>query len=216
MRGRLRPPFFMFGRNRPAANPPRLHIGCGTVSLAGWINIDLRRGPGVDRVLDVRRGLPYREVEFIFAEHFLEHLHLDDALRFLIECRRALSGHGVLRVSTPNLDWVIRHVYHEGAERSAADRADDCLLFNRALRGWGHQFVYNEEMLQASLRAAGFGRIDMQTYGVSDHPALQSLESHERDPDTPELPHVLIAEASGHAEPQPVNASLLAEYRRDV
>ena len=68
---------------RDAARPTRLHIGCGQQSIPGWINIDNQGLPGVDRVLDVRQGLPFSEVAAIYAEHFLEHLAFEDGLAFL-------------------------------------------------------------------------------------------------------------------------------------
>ena len=52
----------------------RLHVGCGSLILPGWINVDLESQPGVDHVLDVRRGLPFGNLRYVFAEHFLEHL----------------------------------------------------------------------------------------------------------------------------------------------
>src|SRR5437763_14389901 len=108
--GRPRPPGAPGGRGRPPLREysarMKLHIGAGTSPLAGWTNVDILPYPGVDAVLDVTRGLPFENVELIFAEHFLEHLSLADALRFIGECRRVLNDDGVLRVSTPNLDWV--------------------------------------------------------------------------------------------------------------
>src|SRR6185369_14652782 len=89
----------------------RLHIGCGQQSLPGWINIDNQGLPGVDQVLDVRHGLPFRGVAAIYAEHFLEHLSLDDGLAFLSECRRVLADDGTLRLSTPSLEWVLTTQY---------------------------------------------------------------------------------------------------------
>jgi len=56
--------------------PLRLHLGCGQSPIPGWLNIDAQRLPGVDRVLDVRRGLPFENVAAIYGEHFLEHLEL--------------------------------------------------------------------------------------------------------------------------------------------
>jgi predicted SAM-dependent methyltransferase len=47
--------------------PKRLHIGCGQQSIPGWINIDNQGLPGVDQVLDVRSGLPFRGVAAIYA-----------------------------------------------------------------------------------------------------------------------------------------------------
>jgi hypothetical protein len=55
----------IFGRERDKgrqAAPVRLHLGSGQAPIAGWINIDIQPLPGVDRVLDVRRGLPYDNV----------------------------------------------------------------------------------------------------------------------------------------------------------
>jgi hypothetical protein len=44
-------------------------------------------------------------------------------------------------------------------------------------------------------------------------PFLRNLERHEKSPDTPELPHVLIAEASGLGEGVPIPPELLTDYR---
>src|SRR3712207_8115900 len=51
-----------FGRECPRMN---LHLGCGTVILPGWVNVDSQPYPGVDRVLDVRAGLPFEDVGLI-------------------------------------------------------------------------------------------------------------------------------------------------------
>ena len=92
----------------------KLHIGCGDVALPGWVNIDLAPYPAVDRVHDVTKPLPFESCSFIFAEHFIEHLSLHDGLRFLQHCRKALADNGVLRLTTPNLDWVWSTHYHPG------------------------------------------------------------------------------------------------------
>lgn len=201
---------------RASAGPIRLHVGSGSESIAGWINIDNHALPGVDRVLDVRRGLPFRDVLSIYAEHFLEHLSLDEGLAFLVECRRALSEQGVLRLSTPNLDWVHATHYHPGQWPSDADAMHDCIQLNRAFRGWGHQFLYNRPMLAAALRGAGFADIVFCRYGESGVAELAGLERHETWQDSAELPHVLVAEASGRAEPAQLLRSEIDDYRRDL
>jgi predicted SAM-dependent methyltransferase len=191
--------------NSPRAHPEgfpapvRLHVGCGQEAIDGWINLDSRELPSVDRVLDVRRGLPFDDVATIYAEHFLEHLALEDGLAFLRECRRALRPEGVLRLSTPNLDWVLATHYAPGTDPSPENRVRDCFHLNRAFHGWGHQFLYNGPMLEASLKDAGFATVRFHRYGESDVAALRGLERHETWTDTSELPHVLIAEATGRA-----------------
>ena len=92
----------------------------------------------------------------------------------------------------------------------------DCMQLNRAFHGWGHQFLYNRPMLAAALRSAGFAEIVFCRYGESSAAELSGLERHQTWQDAPELPHVLIAEASGRANPVPLPKSEVEEYRRDV
>jgi len=198
-----------------SSRPARLHIGCGQQAIAGWINIDNQGLPGVDQVLDVRKGLPFADVASIYAEHFLEHLGLEDGLGFLAECRRVLRPDGILRLSTPNLDWVLL-THYRGPEAADAEAREDAFRLNRAFHGWGHQFLYNRAMLASALKSAGFARVSFGRYGESDVPELNGLERHETWVDTPELPHVLIVEASGAGMPEKIPEVLLREYREAI
>ena len=175
----------------------KLHIGSGRVALPGWVNVDIQPLPEVDVVNDVTEGLPFDEAQFIFAEHFIEHLPFDAALQFLRECRRVLLENGVLRLSTPNLDWVLRSHYDPSRWQSTTEPPRDCLWLNKAFRGWGHCFLYNLDTLAQLLSAAGFAFVTAQKYGCSQFSVLTGLESHETDPDLPATPHVLVVEASG-------------------
>jgi predicted SAM-dependent methyltransferase len=208
----------LFARSSSSASsaPLRLHVGCGQEALAGWVNIDNKQLPGVDRVLDVTRGLPFENASAIYAEHFLEHLSLDQGLAFLAECRRALSDAGILRLSTPNLDWVYLTHYRVGSWADDGQSLLDCLQLNRAFHGWGHQFLYNRVMLAGALRAAGFDRVEFRRYGESDVAELKGLERHETWVDTPELPHVLIAEATGRRAPAALPEKMLIEFREAI
>jgi predicted SAM-dependent methyltransferase len=193
----------------------KLHVGSGPQRLEGWINIDNLPYPGVDRVLDVTEGLPFRGVSFIFAEHFIEHLAYDAALDLLRECRRVLKDNGVLRLSTPNLDWVWATHYRLDMEEPTAVEA--CFALNRAFRGWGHQFLYNEQTLRATLLDAGFADARRCEYGESEHKELRGLERHEKSTDYPPLSHILILEAWGRggAAPSYIDGPR-GEFRRDV
>jgi len=205
----------LFNKAKPdsVSARPRLHVGCGQEAIPGWINIDNQPLPGVDRVLDVRQGLPFQDVDAIYAEHFLEHLSLEDGLGFLRACRGALSLEGILRLSTPNLDWVYATHYRFGQNISDEDGLLDCLRLNRAFHGWGHQFLYNRPMLSAALKASGFEGVSFHRYGESGHETLRGLERHETWEDTEALPHVLIAEASGRSKkPAALPEKHMAEF----
>lgn len=51
-------------------------------------------------------ALPFAdgEVDFVYAEHFFEHLFLDEAMALLREIQRVLAPGGVLRIASPDAD----------------------------------------------------------------------------------------------------------------
>jgi predicted SAM-dependent methyltransferase len=178
----------------------RLHIGSGRERLEGWVNIDAQALPGVDVVADVTKGLEFQDVEAIFAEHFIEHLPLADAIGFLREAWRTLARRGWIRLSTPNLDWVWASHYQLEGEPEA--RRLSALRLNRAFHGWRHQFLWNREMLGEALAACGFSGVRWCAYGESELPFFRGIERHETYGDSPDLPHVIIVEAQ-KGEPRP-------------
>ena len=194
----------------------KVHVGCGATPIEEWLNVDAVQLPGVDRVLDVREGLPFRDLRLVYAEHFLEHLTLREGHRFLTECRAALSDSGILRVSTPNLDYTWLTHYRHPSRLTESEAIIGCLEMNRAFHGWGHKFLYNRGTLRHVLMKAGFATVNLWGYGESDVPELASLERHEKSGDSPDLPHVLIAQARGRSHERPFSKELLAEYRQAI
>lgn len=86
----------------------RLHIGCGTHILPGWVNIDeVARAPGALTGFDLT-DLPYpsASVDEILAEHVLEHLSFDEESRVWPELARVLCPGGHLTVEMPDFEWV--------------------------------------------------------------------------------------------------------------
>ena len=85
-----------------------LHFGCGSVYFDGWNNVDLD-SPLADLNLDLTQTLPFADasVSYMFSEHFIEHVTRKQAVDFLVECRRILRPSGTIRVSTPNLRFLI-------------------------------------------------------------------------------------------------------------
>ncbi len=202
---------FRFRRRRRAAATPRplrLHVGAGRERLEGWLNLDIQDLPGVDVVADVTEGLHFHDVEAIYAEHFLEHLRIDRAIDFLVECHRVLVPGGWLRLSTPNLDWV--WLTHYATAAPAEEKERRALGTNRAFHGWRHQFLWNRELLGRALGACGFDDVTWCRWGESPQELFRGLERHERYVETAELPHVLIAEAR-RAAPRPRELAALRE-----
>ncbi len=203
----------------PPADPsalgarPRLHVGCGRSPLAGWVNIDAQALPGVDVVADVTGGLEFSGCEAVYAEHFLEHLRIDHALDFLAESRRVLGEGGLLRLSTPNLDWV--WVTHYGLGGPDEVKQTMAIHLNRAFHGWQHQFVWNRELLAEALESAGFTGLEWCRYRESRHELFRGIERHEAYSDYGDLPHVLIVEATRGPEAPERLAALRSRVERD-
>ena len=88
----------------------RLHLGCGSVTPAGWVNADIFAGPGIDLVADLRKGIPVADASFdyIVSIHVLCELGVWDQVPVLQEIRRVLKPGGVVRLSLPDLDINIR------------------------------------------------------------------------------------------------------------
>jgi len=168
-------------------------VGCGREALPGWVNVDVEPFSSVDVVADVSKGLGFSDCHAVFAEHFLEHLTIEEGIGFLVETHRALGDQGWLRLSTPNLEWVL--ATHYDAHAAPEEKALAGLTLNRAFYGWGHRFLWNQSLLTEALEACGFTEIRWCRYGESELPFFQNLERHSTYEDSPQIPHVLIAEA---------------------
>jgi predicted SAM-dependent methyltransferase len=72
----------------------KLNVGCGKIKLPGWVNIDIE--PSADLIIDIRKGLPLDDgsVNFIYSEHFLEHLTYEEGRKVLEEFQRCLKVGG--------------------------------------------------------------------------------------------------------------------------
>lgn len=163
-------------------NPMKLHLGCGQNQLNGWVNIDMMAGPTVDRVQDLRQGLPYgdKTVDAIFCEHTLEHFTLKEGKELLKECYRVLRVGGRIRIGVPSLERAIGH-YNKNTWRQEGwikrkkikSRAE---FMNAYFREWGHKFIYDEESLIGVLQSCGFKESQRQRHRTSSCPDLCHLE----------------------------------------
>lgn len=165
----------------PLQASKKLHLGCGPVRLEGWINIDAE-GETADMRLDLRQALPFEtgSVSRIFAEHFIEHVTRAEGLSLMRECRRVLASGGIMRITTPDLRFLVgMYVAGETGEwRDMGWRpSSPCAMINEGMRLWGHQWLYDREDLTALAGAAGFRRIDFRPWRQSPHADLSNLET---------------------------------------
>lgn len=172
----------------------RLHVGCGSVKLKGWVNADI--DPRAQLIINIKHRLPFpgNFLDRIYSEHVLEHVSADDGVTFLREAYRTLKPGGVIRIAMPDLDDLIEGYSndwkrfdwlqwpgHEFIQTKAE-------MLNIAFRWWGHLYLYNQEELDRRLCEAGFSAITFCEQGKSQHGDLRDLETRNDS--------MLIAEAT--------------------
>ncbi len=168
-----------------------VNVAPGGTGRAGWVNVDVRRRPGVNCVYDCRRSLPFpgESARGIFCEHFVEHLDYGEELPvFLGECFRVLRPGGVLRVIVPDMERYLAAYARGGWEELARIRPLEpaledpytrvryqtrAELINHIFRqGFEHKYAYDCETLSLRLRQAGFSSVERRPCGAGAQPEL--------------------------------------------
>jgi SAM-dependent methyltransferase len=156
-----------------AAPPRRLNWGCGDCGEPGWINSDLKEGPGVDLSCDIRDGLPVDadSLDYVVSIHALPMIAHDDLVPVLQELKRVLKPGGVLRLGLPDLDRGIR-AYVRGDRSYFAVPDDDSPSlggkFFLHMLWYGYSVsMFTSEFAQELLRRAGFDDVRSCAYRES-------------------------------------------------
>lgn len=111
-------PTFIRRWNRPSLSqfgpPYRLHLGCGSISLNGFCNVDVMHTPAADVLDDIRllRLFNSNSAREIYACHVLEHFSHEEVPPILKRWNEVLAPGGVLRISVPDIDRIVK-VYHK-------------------------------------------------------------------------------------------------------
>ena len=163
-----------------ALSTGRLHLGCGGNVMNDWTNIDLEPQPGAfGWNLTDALPLPASSIQYIFAEHFIEHISWAEGQKLLRECRRVLKPGGALRLSTPDLAFILKQ-YGVGRIDEWSDLSwlleTPCAMVNEGLRLWGHQYVYDRHDLHRALTMAGFAKVEDTGWRQGTVPELTGLE----------------------------------------
>ena len=140
----------------------RINIGCGTVQMDGYLNVDLHN-EDADLIADAH-ALPFEDesIDEIYSSHLLEHfagsLQNPEVLTVLQEWFRVMVPGGIIKVEVPNLEWCLRN----WLEQSEEDRWRfplDTIFGMETHDGEYHKTGFDARHLKCFLRRAGFVNI---------------------------------------------------------
>ena len=180
----------------------KLQLGSGPTSFDGWLCTDI--APTSDRVvyLDATKPFPFDNgtFDYVFTEHLIEHISWHEGLLMLQECRRVLKPGGTIRIGTPDLEVLIGLCSRNGDPLNEryikwiTNRYLDGInvykagfVINNAFRNWGHQFLYDGELMEMAMQVAGFTNIRRCLPSESDDMNLRGIDSHGKNVDDEDM-----------------------------
>jgi len=158
----------------------RRHPSCLNTDLCGLIDLSLTE-TRMDRIfrvdgeayfvqMDATRPLPFADAVFdwVYAEHFIEHITLREAIGWLREVRRLLRPDGLVRLTTPDLgryaaayaagDQAFFAAHSARLEKYGFPPMETrpAWMVNQIFQFWGHKWIYDADELRHAAVEAGF------------------------------------------------------------
>lgn len=145
----------------------KLHLGCGSKYIEGFVNIDARSELKTDIIDDISnlQSLEDNSAELIYVCHVLEHFGRHQYLNVLKRWYNILQSGGVLRLSVPDIEACINY-YNKTKDMSK-------------LKGffWGgqdhkynfHYMGWDFESLKKDLESIGFKNVKRYDWKLTEH-----------------------------------------------
>jgi len=149
----------------------KLHLGCGTKKLEGWVNIDSVKACHPDLVHDITQRLPYEDLtaDEILAEDLLE--HFDKYLRFIVfyEWVRVLKTGGIVRVQVPDFKKILFKYFKFGFDNFVDFIFGENLWESKIYIGHfgNHKWGYSKKTLQEFIQLFGVEMESLETKGLN-------------------------------------------------
>lgn len=157
-------------------------------------------GEALFAALDICQPLPFADasVDWVYAEHLIEHVSLSAGIAWLAEVRRILAPGGLVRLTTPDLATYVDG-YRDGSRFFARHRgrmraaglgppmpARRAFMFNQLFYLYGHRWLYDHDELVHALVTAGFpaAGIERRAFRDGARPDVADLDRVLRNDET--------------------------------
>lgn len=171
-----------------------IHLGCGSINHEAFINVDGFPFPHVHYIRDIRDLSVFDDnsVDLIYASHCLEHFYYAEILSVLKEWQRVLKKGGILRISVPDLDLLLK-IYYDNEINP--DYIIPQLLGGQNNKYNFHYMVFNKNNLTIKLDEAGFSNIKRWTPNSSPMTTFNDFSGYLKDVNGKKYPVSLNLEA---------------------
>ncbi len=148
----------------------KLHVGCGSKYIPGFIHVDVLDAPHIDHQCLVDDFSMFSENSFdlIYASHVLEHFGRREVLNVLKEWQRILLPNGVLRLAVPDFSAVVDLYAKEGLKDGLSGLVGLVCGGQRNQYDY-HKIIFDEPFLSHLLHSAGFKNIRRWDWRKTEH-----------------------------------------------
>lgn len=132
-----------------------LHLGCGSINHDQFINIDGLPAAHIHYIREIDNLSPFKDktIDLIYASHCLEHFSHRKVSNVLSEWFRVLKDGGILRISVPDFDLLLK-IYTENGNNM--DTIIDVLMGQQDYKYNFHMTAFNKSILERLLTNVGF------------------------------------------------------------
>ena len=152
-------------------NQLKLHLGCGTNKLPGWVNIDSVKACEPDVVHDIMAPLPYADqsVDEILAEDLLE--HFDKYMRYVVfgDWARVLKISGRITLQVPNFKKILFRYFKFGYDNFVDFIFGENMWRSELYLGHfgNHKWGYSEKTLHDFVAIFGVEPLEVKRTGLN-------------------------------------------------
>jgi len=152
-------------------NEIKLHLGCGTKKLPGWINIDGVENCHPDLVHDLGKPLPYADqsADEVRAHSVLE--HFDKYMRYCVfsDWARVLKVGGLVHLEVPDFRKLIFRFFKFRFDDFVDTMFGENMWESEIYIGHfgNHKWGYSQESLKAFTKQFGIETVEIKTKGLN-------------------------------------------------